>query len=517
MISKLNQPKFFILIIICISTLMIAGNHTSSLDWGDDNASYIMQAIYLKKKSPKEFIHLNTFTIENSTDKLGPIAYPWGYPALLAALITIFGLNISLLKSIGILSFILFLIVLIRGFRRNHSIFGLICLLSIFAFHPLLLSYTDSIGSDIPFLFVSSLALILIKKIIIKKRIVFSKKIDLIILGITISLAYFIRTIGLVLIFVLVFSQLFDLLLRYNKNLITNVHFRETIWYPKRIKELIYIKKGVSSTLLIPYFAIIGCFLSWKILLPTGGGYYFPFLENISTNSIKNQIIYNIELPSFFFAGLPFPLLLFGVTIPLFISGIIKRWKHDYHSIIFLFLYSLILVIWPYRQGLRFLFPVYPFYFSFVITGIESFYENNLSIYNKLVKLIFIIPFLLVIFWLIEDSTKNIIAKSDQNFNNSTGPFARYSKDMFTYIKENTKQESVIIFWRPRMMSFLTGRKSFQTHLKENIWGDYLCIYLRDDGWDSLSNDDLIWINNRYKSNIVFENPDFIIYKISNN
>lgn len=185
---------------------MIAGNHTSSLEWGDDNASYIMQAIYLKNGAPKEFIHLNTFTIENSTDKLGPIAYPWGYPALLAILITIFGLKISLLKSIGILSFIFFLFVLIWGFKRNHSLFGLICLVSIFAFHPLLLSYTDFIGSDIPFLFVSSLALILIKKSIIEKEIVFSKRIDLIILGIIISSAYFIRTIGLLLILVLAFS-----------------------------------------------------------------------------------------------------------------------------------------------------------------------------------------------------------------------------------------------------------------------------------------------------------------------
>ena len=64
------------------------------------------------------------------------------------------------------------------------------------------------------------------------------------------------------------------------------------------------------------------------------------------------------------------------------------------------------------------------------------------------------------------------------------------------------------------MMTFLTGRKSFQTHLKENIWGDYLCIYLRDDGWDNFENDDLVWIHNEYRSNIVFENSDFIIYKL---
>jgi len=495
-------------IIIGLSCLFIWGIGTNGENWGDDNASYIMQSLSLINGSPQEYFDLNRFTIETSTDKLGPIVYPWGYPTLLAPIILIFGIDIVKLKLIGILSFILFLVILFWGFRKVHSDFWLISFVCIFAYHPFLLQYTDQINSDLPFLLTSTISIILIKISIIEKREIFSKFIDSIILGSVICISFFLRTNGILLIITLLISEFTSLLTSPGIDSYKN-------------KSVLYISgKSMKSlnTLIsfIPFLMFVLFTLLSELFLPKGSGTaYFNYLEDISFLSIKNQILCYMELPSTFFSGIPFPSLLFGASIPLAISGIIQRLQTDYHSIIYILLTFTLLIIWPYQQGLRFLFPILPLYFSFVISGLESFCEQKSFHNGNLREIISRLIICLVIFCLVENSTKMAFKNIENNKVKTFGPYTHNSQEMFTFIKEQTEDESIVIFWRPRMMSFMTGRKSFQSHFKESISGDYFCYYLKDDGWDQPSEEDMRIIHNKYKSNIVFENPDFRIYKLS--
>ena len=85
---------------------------------------------------------------------------------------------------------------------------------------------------------------------------------------------------------------------------------------------------------------------------------------------------------------------------------------------------------------------------------------------------------------------------------------------MFCFIKDNTEKESVIVFWKPRMMTLMTGRKSFQTSKLDKIFvGDYLCLYLRKDSYNQPPASDLEFLLNNYELQMVYENPDFRIYK----
>ena len=87
-------------LIICLCTLNYAHN------WGGDFSVYIMQVRSISQFSTGEFIENNRVTIEQSSTRIGPVAYPWGFPVMLAPIYATFGLHLFALKIIGILSYL---------------------------------------------------------------------------------------------------------------------------------------------------------------------------------------------------------------------------------------------------------------------------------------------------------------------------------------------------------------------------------------------------------------------------
>ncbi|MGX2983657.1 hypothetical protein [Helicobacter sp. 23-1045] len=75
--------------------------------WSDDSA-YISQAIALAQGKSADYINDNAFMMTKSDWLIGPSAYPWGFPALLAIAYKIFGLNIIALKMVNILCYAIF-------------------------------------------------------------------------------------------------------------------------------------------------------------------------------------------------------------------------------------------------------------------------------------------------------------------------------------------------------------------------------------------------------------------------
>src|SRR6185369_17007682 len=97
---------FIILLSIAIGSATLTRGH----EWGDDFASYIMQAQSILDGKANEFIQRNTFTVFESSFQIGPIAYPWGYPLLLTPVIILKGIHALALKLPGLFLFAGFLI-----------------------------------------------------------------------------------------------------------------------------------------------------------------------------------------------------------------------------------------------------------------------------------------------------------------------------------------------------------------------------------------------------------------------
>ncbi len=509
-------------LLISISAILAWSGLTNGHNWGDDFSAYIMQAKSITEGKPSEFIEANRFTIERSSSFLGPVAYPWGFPALLAPFYALFGLNMIALKSVVVVSFLLFLLLLWSGFRKYHSDSWRAVMLCLFAINPTLLGFTDQILSDIPFLLVSTSSVLLIGRVVIEKRRLISPVCDQLLLGASMVAAFFIRANGILLLITLGITQCL-LLIRSVYGLDAQ-HKRAA---GLRIRPFSTKHAALRHLALntLPYVFFAGVVLAWQALLPAGGSFYLSaFMDGVSMALIKHNAEYYVNVAAAFFDGVPYSYLLYGVTIPLAVTGAISRYRSDYHIIIFIVLTFLLYIPWSQQftinisQSLRFLFPILPFYISFVLSSLERYTVGVVEPEPLLRKLICIVPTVLILLYFGRQSASHAFANLMRNRESVSGPFVETSLSMFSYIKDNTPSESTVVFFKPRAMRMMTGRRSLMINkVGELSPGDYLSLYQRDaESRDQqVSADSVRCLTEKGTIQRVYKNRDFVVYRLT--
>ena len=503
------------LLIVGVGGVLLYGTLTSGHNWGDDFALYIMQAKSLTEAAPHGFIEANRFTVEQSSYPIGPIAAPWGFPVLLAPFYAVFGLNMIALKAVGMLSYVLFLVLLWFGFRRVHSPFWFLCLVCLFALSPQLLGFSNNILTDLPFLLFSTLGLVLIGALVIEERILISRLWDSVIIGIVIAAAFFVRTNGILLLVSLGFSQLISYvqwqLQEYRRNV------KDEWSLTSLITPLSVGSVSVKSLLvhLVPYAVFFCLVVVWKLALPGVEESQLSSLKSISMEILKSNLRYYLALPSEFFYGVPSPNLMYAASIPFVVAGMIRRRRSDYHMMVYMVLTLLLYVIYPATQGLRYLYPVLPFYVSFVLSGLEALQGSRIVVEKRFRKLLCYVPVVLVIFYFGLQSVHNVYENISQDRETSYGPFAETSKSMFSFIAEHTEEESTVIFFKPRVMRLMTNHKAIMINKAEELSrGDYLCMYLRSGAYDQVSAPVVEELLGEGTAQLVYENSDFKVYRL---
>src|SRR5262249_32427526 len=108
-VSAVFVPNLVIKRLSVLGSILIASSAlsfailTTDHDWGDDFAAYITQAISLLRGTENESIAHAAFAARQSSRYYGPIAAPWGFPAILAPVYRACGgLNIRCLKLVNI-------------------------------------------------------------------------------------------------------------------------------------------------------------------------------------------------------------------------------------------------------------------------------------------------------------------------------------------------------------------------------------------------------------------------------
>jgi hypothetical protein len=487
------------MILVGMAALMVWGTYTNGQNWGDDFASYIMQARSIVAGAPRAFIAANRYTIEHSSFTLGPVAYPWGYPLLLAPIHAVFGSNLLALKSVDMICFLLFLVVLGWGYRRCHSPFWLVGLVGIFALNPTLIANTDELMSDMPFLLFSTLSIVLIGRVYLEKRPVVSRTWDPILLGLSMMAAFSIRTNGLLLMGALATAQFLGLFLRSGKE--APVGGRSAKWY---------------WAMLAPYAGFFAAAVLMEMVLPAGGATHIKYLARITPELIRENTSYYLKVPARFFVGVPQFALFFGMTLPFVIAGVVRRFRSDAHVLVYFALTMALYIVWPEPQGLRFLFPLMPFYISFMVTGLEIVDEGAVKGERAWRKMLCRASMLLVLAFFGIRSTTNAWGNLASHRETTLGPYVASAQEMFTFIRSRTEPESRIVFFKPRAMRMLTDRKSLAlTDGAALAAGDYVCLYLTGSDGDQVSYDVIERLVDRDAARLVFANSDFKVYHIS--
>jgi hypothetical protein len=517
-------------LLIVTAALLICSVITTGQDWGDDFSAYIMQARSLTEGTPFEFIAANRFTIEQSPF-IGPVAYPWGFPALLAPVYALFGLNIVALKSVGIVCFLLFLCLLWRGFRKDHSPFWRLILVALFALNPTLLQFTNNILSDLPFLLVSTFAVLLIGRFVIAKRQLISPAFDQLFLGTVIAGAFFIRGNGILLLITLGFTQLV---------LLARAIYRLDRASPDQLtpfSRLLHQNLVKCLTInILPYVSFITLAAVWQALLPGGGSSYVSaqgsslnalqllLSEWSSIDVISYHAHYYFQLAALFFDGAPHTYILYGASIPLVVMGAISRWRSDYHIIFYVLTTFLLYVLWPPQLkntgsyflsplALRFLFPILPFCMSFLVTSLED-YVLDVPAPNRFLKqIVCVLPIAVVLLYFGRQSASEGLANIRRNRVTSSGPFTETSMSMFAFIRNNTSVNSTIGFFKPRAMRLMTERRSLKIdEATDLLRADYLSFYEGND--DQISAATARCLTGTGTIRQEYKNRDFVVYRV---
>ncbi|MGR9086817.1 MAG: hypothetical protein ACU841_07060 [Gammaproteobacteria bacterium] len=491
------------LVVLATSFGLSYGMLSDGHDWGGDFSAYIMQARSIVEHNPRQWIEENRFTIEHSSRAMGPISYPWGFPLLLAPVYEAYGLDLTALKLVGIAAYLLFLSCLYRGLDIVHSRCGLFLLLSLFAFNPAMLRFGDQIMSDGPFLFFSTLSILVIWRTVSRRQVIVAPVIDQFMLGAIIALSISVRTNGLLLLPTLAVAQLVSLWnRRAGKTTIGQNPFSPSAGSKTRVSG------GAILFYLAPY---LGWMLLTRIeasILPEGGGSYVDHIRSFSVQETIDSLRYNLALPEAFFGSR----YLWFASVPFAFMGVMKRWRDSHCILAYCLLTFALYVFWPFRQGLRFLFPLLPFYGSFVISGLEQVSTATFVCIARNLPMAFAAAAPLFFLY---SSTQVVLDHRSHGRPIPDGPFTQEAKAMFGFLERNTTATDVIVFRKPRVLRLMIGRPSIRAlNTRDLFLGNFLVIDSRNPD-KQLSASVVTDLVNSGKATPAYRNRQFSIYEIN--
>ena len=510
--------------LILLTSCLVIGELTYGHDWGGDFSAYIKQAMHIVDGNIQAYVDFNRFTIENSSHALGPIAYPWGYPVLLAPIIASYGVNILVLKSIGVASHILFITLFWFLFRKGLSPLLFLLLVAFFALSPVFVDYSNDIVTDIPFLFFSMLSILLIQRNIqnIGTKPTPSMWWEYSVMGLLIAFSTAIRSNGILLLFTLALSQGFWLSGILFE--ITQVDASDGEAVRKKRESLERLRRMIPVNV-VTYLSFIIFYSVWRAIFPAGGEGHLTFIfTNFSFTQVTNQMTGYFTLFSEFFWVFPSPYkhFIFGATIPLALWGIISNYRRDTAFIIIILLNLLLLFIAPFSRDIRYLFPVMPFYLYFTFVGIDQSIKSTPEKFTRVgyfCLYFFVCIYLLNSFYSVNRNNLNNLVNKTKFV--ARGPFNSLYNEMFGFINTNTESNSVMVFMKPRVMTLRTQRKSLSLHRikfieKSKIWKmnpTYLTILKSVSSYQQLPPSEVQQLLDQGRISKVFENDGASIYK----
>ncbi|MFC1704476.1 hypothetical protein ACFL1E_06855 [Candidatus Omnitrophota bacterium] len=141
--------------------------------------------------------------------------------------------------------------------------------------------------------------------------------------------------------------------------------------------------------------------------------------------------------------------IVFFITCVIAAAAFITRVKEKITILeLFPFFYAIPIIIWPFFDGPRFLFPLIPFYLFYTLVAIQRIERTQAKVKK------FVFAGTLVIFL---GSYCASYAKVDFGPMQS-GIGIKESQELFSFIKQNTQEQDVFIFVKPRVLSLFTGR-----------------------------------------------------------
>ena len=439
-------------------------------DWGDDFALYIHQAKGLVDGNVGEVIAQNRYALANSGwSSFSPIAYPWGFPLLIAPIVALWGVNYAKLKVFVILTFLGYLFCLYRLVLRRAGVVPAALIVALVGASVTYVGWTASVLSDYPFLFFSTLTLLWFDRC--RTRDVFEADglRDLIILGALIAFSFSIRREGLALLAALFSIQVVILAPRLLERARSFVETPGPPGGPVRTAASIR-----WSRIAVPWVSFAVMVGGLQLMLPSA---LFPRYAGTGTQQIKPNIIWfrdilaellglkdigvnKLELlGSWRLAALALALFV-ALAVIGFLVRLATATGEDVTVAAFLFTSCYIVGTAPFHEG-RYLYGIMPLMAYFAVQALPA-----LARWARL----WVLPATIVSCALlgglvIANATDMRHAVDYHRVYKGTihGPTSPEAIEMEDKVLECTRGDDVVAFFRARAMTMLTDRLSIQT------------------------------------------------------
>lgn len=479
-----------------VTALVAFAGLTSNHPWGDDFAGYLLQARAIATGDVGAELRLNQSLLAASDRGTGggPVAYPWGFPMLLW-LGGLLGAGLAGLKLIGVLALgvtAAFTFLLARIFLSRPLALGAAALVVL---QPHLLNATDQLLSDVPFLAVSTAALFVMVRTHAAVLAGRSAARPAVLAAALTVFAYTIRANGVFLSASLAAALGLALLLRAGSR------------RPAIITGLVYA--FAAAALLMPYLALLPDFSAAPARMLTAEGPLMLTRMSKMASMAAELVPFNVARG---------PLLAAAAMVVVIVAvvwGAWRRWPLSVVPTVYASLTVMLLLTFPFNQGIRYLFPLLP---AVCVLGLTGLREAAVALSRHAPA-----PFTLragqVVGMLIA-LTMLVVAALDLRASPpyaATGPFSPAMREVTTYLAGSVPESATVAFFKPRAMRLLSGRRAISVVRAESM--DRAQWYVRNmnatDGrgepgrWqlpDSVYTDTAIL-------RPVFENSQFTVYR----
>ncbi len=442
-------------------------------DWGGDFALYISQAQAIVEGGTETLFEASKASCQGSYMRMNPDVYPVGYPLMLAPIYKYFGMNFIAFKLLTLICFLILMLTLVFYFIEALGYVEAIIILGLVATSNYFIKFSNNILADIPSMmfvwlgifFFSRLKESDVKKIIIKYSI----------LSAILVCAYQTKTLSISVAGAFILHDF----IRY---------FQRKIGF-----KILFLKM----------FVFLSIFLSINVLIhlnyPSSSSGYLAQLLPINPKSILDNISYYTDSLNWFLYNSNFFIFL---TTPFMFWGMYLSINRNLVLTLITLLHFILLLIWPFQQGLRFIFLLIPIYFYFFCLGSSFFFEAFAEKYKtaKIINFRYSVLWVLLFFSIFNTLNQAHSGNLTPNDIQSNG-----SIELFDFIKSNTKQTDKFIFFKPNVLRLICQRES---------------VYLLD----SKKIKDMhsaYWIHNKNEHlsdtsglKMVFNNANFIVFLI---
>lgn len=468
--------------------------------WGDDFAAYLSEGIAIAEGSLNRQTALNAFMHPSPLPKeaLGSdLVYVWGYPLILALVYKLVGFDTVSFQTViyyklpSLIALSLMAALMYRFFRLRFKKLTAFILCILLCLHNCYVTAVSSIYSDIVFLLLSWLCFYLAERLVGKVP-GLPRTLTACLLGVCMWACCAVRLNGSTVVAVAALLQLTHILKNRHKFSLAEL--------------------GVH---LLPYGILIVLSLIFNYFVFT------PATSNLSNLGavtreifLRNVHSYLIVFRYFFFSlpGLSFPQAFWRVTLivflPLLAVGFLRCFRAEFPYILYLAGTVLTLLLLPYAQGARYCFNIFPVLFlllgyfgEWLCSFISGFLRPN---GRQTLGLIGIAAAILLVYSAVgenlSDNFIRILEGRDVRGADSSTAYSTTAVEAYRYIQENTSEDSILAFEKPRALYLNTGRLSFNPSVNKHRMAEadyYLsCEYFSNS--QPLTDDcslDPIWTN----------------------